>query len=414
MNITYYKDNLKKLNYINNIFVFSLLYLSNSMFMQESVAGRIRLMMLLGISLFFLLVNKVRLTMNKKSIMVFLFLLIVQLFSMFLYGVDFEFGIGNIITLITAFIVTSILSFDKFIESYRKVMYFICGFSLLAFIAFQITPQIFNVFPSYVWHNNIYFKNLLFCIIPYSMQYTRNFGIFVEPGMFQIFINYAIIIELFYMKQLNITYLIVYILTIITTKSTNGFIVLFIIMMAFSFKNKSMNLKNKRINKKITLIFIVTIFICLVLAKNVPYFTYVFLKVQEIWSNQGDKLGSGGERWRAFLYALDLYKSNPILGSGVIKFNNYNSDIIKTFTPLNWCAIYGSVYGILCNYLYMIQVKKIKDNIFVKIMITIALFLMISTQAMQSNIFCILLIIYSTQLKEKNSIKIKFTSKVLV
>ena len=90
------------------------------------------------------------------------------------------------------------------------------------------------------------FYNLFIVVIPkiyyYSSIMVRNFGLFREPGVYQMYIILALIIQLFIFSKPNLKITIMYILVLISTFSTTGYIALLLLLGTYMVKrNKNRN-----------------------------------------------------------------------------------------------------------------------------------------------------------------------------
>lgn len=387
------------------IFVFIIMYLSSSMFMDYAISYTIRIMAILLISVMILIYKNRKI--NKVSTICLLTLLSMQCISVMAHGVNLGLNIGSFIMLLAAYLVSSIIPFKNFMHSYRKIMFFLCSFSLIVYVLYLLAPGIFSIFPDKVWHIGITFKNLYFTTIPVSMSdYYRNFGIFEEPGVYQIYINYALMIELFFIKKPNIKYIIVYIATLITTISTNGYVVIAILLLAYLVKENKGSDEEQKYIKRLKILICVAFFIGLVVFQMLPgYYQAAFTKFTEMSGNVNNVSGSGDERLRAIVYSWNAYKDNLSLGIGYTGMQESFSNIIMTCTPLNWFLIYGGIYGILCNVLYLNHISFAKDRLIVKILLGISLIALIVSQEMSATMFCDLLIFYGASMINVKSIK---------
>ena len=119
-------------------------------------------------------------------------------------------------------------------------------------------------------------------------------------------------------------------------------------------------------------------------------------------------LGTGLERHRAFDLALEAYWQNPITGLGYKGMSDYiesiysgSNLIILTFSPLNWFARFGTVYGILANFGYFRFFTSCVTKPIVKIAVCVAAIIMISGQAVNSDYLIWFMIMHGLNLNYK-------------
>lgn len=385
------RKELSNENKVDLIFIFIIIYVSNSMYFQYEITGLLRNIIIISFIIFLIFIKKCR--FDKISILLVIMLLSINIISMLVYGLNFELGIGSLLTIITAFMFTNLINEKSFNKNYVKLIYFTCVYSSIIYFIYIIFPSILKYFPDNSWHMGISFKNFILTVLPTSMDNIRNFGFFPEPGIFQIYINYAVMIELFIHKNLNVKRLAIYFITIITTKSTTGIIIIMIIMIAFFINNS--NNRGKKV--KLLIIFSLVVLLSFILLKDNKNYIYVFEKITKMTGDIDSVNSSGGERLRAMLISLKLYFENPILGVGIVNCLKIFGGRIMTFTPLNWFAIYGTIYGITCNYMYLKTVLRKDIGFISKILLIISMIFVISTQNMSANMFVFIIIFYNSK-----------------
>lgn len=378
------KINIQKKDDLINCMLIILLLYSGSMAVIENYSGSIQIILIIVISLLIALNNKGRI--KKGIFLVFILQMTLILISMLINGVLFSLDIGLIVTLGSALMISSSLKYSDFVNLYCKVLLFLSVGSLIVYLSYLIIPNIWDFIPTQLWRNGTAsFKNVLISVIPVSMtDYYRNFGIFYEPGIFQIYINIALFFELFVKKTPGRNAVIIYIFTIITTVSTNGYITTLMLVFAYVFKKN----KIKNIQKiKFILVSILIILITTFLIQKGYISTRVFTKFDNI-----TEVGSGYERLRAFYFSLEKFLENPLFG---ISHVNIINGFIVTFTPINWFMLYGFLYGILTNFGFLINLYFMNEKYSVKFALTIAMLSMIISQDMSSDPIIYIYIYYN-------------------
>ena len=148
--------------------------------------------------------------------------------------------------------------------------------SLIVFFAGMFQPALLDRYGS-PCQNSLGYAGRDYLLSVYVTHSYRNYGIFWEPGAFQIFLNYGIIYELFCDKRKGKTIRIIALLTaLITTFSTTGYISLCLILMAFFIESKN--------NNRILPI------LCLI-----PVAFFIFSNSESYyWDNIWNKLGNRG------------------------------------------------------------------------------------------------------------------------
>lgn len=116
---------------------------------------------------------------------------------------------------------------------FERCMFVLSVISLILFGILLLFPSIINFFPEYTYGDytskSIFFLNVL---IGDGIIY-RNSGFASEPGLFQFFVNAALYISLVQQRKIRIYHLI-YVLTVLSTISTAGLVVMTAILLIFA------------------------------------------------------------------------------------------------------------------------------------------------------------------------------------
>lgn len=153
----------------------------------------------------------------------------------------------------------------------------------------------------------------------------RNNGIFTEPGLYQMVLNAALMIELYFAEYLEMTKkhyimsILVLIITILTTGSTTGYMSLGIIFVGFLIRNNTGAI-NRRVRRYVVgIIVFVLIFL---IFNNSILDTFVFSKFTEMQSFEN---ASGNARLSMMHLCGDIIKNNPLalfFGTGFSAITN--------------------------------------------------------------------------------------------
>lgn len=145
----------------------------------------------------------------------------------------------KILMMYAGYIITRRVPFEMFQEKYLRIIYIICIISLVCWLIGLLGIPIWNWLPS---SGEGKYRTLFFHAFNVYKGYIseRNNGPFWEPGVFQIYINVALIFLLFNNQKINKKYLLVYLFALLTTISTTGYISFAIIALAYVYdKGKS-------------------------------------------------------------------------------------------------------------------------------------------------------------------------------
>lgn len=220
-----------------------------------------------------------------------------------------------------------------------KLTYVFAIISLIGYLICNIGGVDFlkSILPSYRYgeSSRTYFGKYLFSILWGRFEvdgYTRNIGIYYEPGVYEIVINSSIFIILYMRRYLNLEdkaitrMLVVYILTIITTKSTTGYLGLAVILGGSILQKKENSYRRKILS-------IVAIGIALLFCDFVGNGSSSLIAVNILQKFQGVQLAgdynytSGAARMIPVRAAMMSMKENPILGIGSSRVENYVESI---------------------------------------------------------------------------------------
>lgn len=168
-------------------------------------------------------------------------LLLIFLIQSFIFDMPYSLAFTGILRFFIYFSIASVIG-SNFNRVYVKVMYQICLISLFLFISSSLFQPFYNFLLSISknvsslgindetyehWTNES--QNIIIYLIP-LVRTTQNSGPFWEPGMFAVFINIALAINIIankkVLEKLNMTFII----ASISTLSTASFIATFIII----------------------------------------------------------------------------------------------------------------------------------------------------------------------------------------
>jgi len=288
-----------------------------------------------------------------KIVILFFLLSLIQTFLE--YNRNIFSSIYLLLVLIFSYCIATVIG-EKIIKYYINVLYFFALISLFCFFltyADSFMNMINRIAPLFKSLNRqisdeenrniiIYnFKN-------YSGLYNRNSGPFWEPGMFAIFLNIALIFNIFLTRKLIQVKNLVFLGALITTFSTTGYIACFYILFVYSlFFSKS---------------FYKIIFLALLVFASVEVSQLNFMqnKVEaQIQSSQN----TGDSRFGAAIVHFRVIEDFPFFGVG-----DGASTVIKDFTQATSTAnglTYVFVkFGIIVGILYYVFLYRSCNRIF--------------------------------------------------
>lgn len=270
---------------------------------------------------------------------------------------DIRFGyIYRCVLIMTALLFTSVIDFHDFAYYYDKIMRVLAIASLVGFALSVSSHILLDLFPMILNTANMEFYNLFITVVPkHTGGFARNYGIFREPGVFQMFLIIGLLFQMFVLIKPNIKVQILYIVALVTTFSTTGYIALIFVSILYLIKKN--RFKGEKHSKAIVIICLSLIFIYLSLFTD-------FIFKQEYGSVFGKFANNNSTsvvaRLASVVVNLRLFLNSPIWGVGVtnvdIQFAPLVQSILGIYTIHNtntvlWqLAAYGSIFTSLWIY----------------------------------------------------------------
>lgn len=309
--------------------------------------------------------------------------------------------------ILSGFVVLKVFSINELVKYFSKYMTFFCAYSLIIMIIYFANSNILRMLPTINNSLGVTYFNALFCLGQFDtiLGLMRNFGIFREPGVFAVFINLAILFEIT-REKINIKRLVIFIITLITTFSTAGYIVFALIGTYYFLFKKD--------RKKF-----MYVFWALSITLTLIYFTgftdYVLIMFSK-FHHGSNSYGSFYARLMSIISNIEIGLKNPIFGIG--RYHLYDTNlgtmgnyeaIDNTNTLLINFASFGIIYGLL-NIFGLFKFSRIYcENSLVKaFFIFIIVFLLLSNEDMNQNVFYYVLIFAGWGIEPNNK---KFSSR---
>lgn len=355
------KTILKKNNGLNNKWIILLLlFTSVDTVLFGTNGNRLflwvpRIVGLISILLMMLLIknkNERLLKVNKYSFFCFA-LMSVLFFSSAVYnGMSFETTISRFIAIFVAYIITRFISENEFLCIFDDFLFFISIIALLTEVLAYIMPMLLNFLPKvlnttgYVYSS--FFVGGLLITTNVSETFIRASSIFWEPGAYAFYLILGIMYQLFKKEKINSKRLIVYIISLIITFSTTGYIVLGVMMIA-DIMSRKLNNKSNVIKYLCAIIAFLVIIVSLFSQDSVIY--------QAVFAKLFSGTSSATTRYSSLFNGIKVALSHPLLGVGdnldkymeiYVKTSQYsNGGLSITNTIVAQAASYGCLFGLL-------------------------------------------------------------------
>ncbi|UDM70616.1 hypothetical protein [Vagococcus fluvialis] len=186
--------------------------------------------------------NKEINTNKILTLFIIIILFVINLSRDFVYYhtfslLDFYF----ILTFFLGLLISEKYTQREFFILLERIIFILAIFSLVGVFLYTFLPNLVNKFPRYNYyhttHITSYFHNFL---ISQGEILKRNAGIAWEPGAFQFILNLGFYSYLKYNSKYNYTHLLIYLISIVSTLSSTGLIILASIIFLFFGKNKKL------------------------------------------------------------------------------------------------------------------------------------------------------------------------------
>lgn len=361
------------------------------------------------IFLFVFYVGKFNYKLNKKFIEEILLCTCIIL-SMVVHGDVFNVNYYQraLLILVAVYIATS-LEYECFIAIFISAMRIIAVMSLVGFV-FHSAIEELSFLPEIITGNGkIIFKNLLFANIKNNSIIKRNYGIFWEPGAYQLYLNWALYYTLTKKNKICLFDVVLFSLTIITTKSTAGIMILGMVIISVFFEGNKLLKEKKDYFQYKLIILMVSIAGMVLILNNSHLMSMFFSKITSFVGNK-NVINSGNvsayTRFYSVLANIDIMKDNPLFGIGSrdIKQAVLNSYGITANT--NSILAMGALYGIFAGFMYVcmfIKAVKSKRGFISKCIYLIMLIMMYSTENLIVSLFFYLVLIYEGNVVKKGA-----------
>lgn len=320
--------------------------------------------------MFYVLLIVLRRKYRSKYILLFLGLLLS--FTIFTRLLNGGAGITSWLQFALCILSTQIaISADikQFLGRWIKLVTLFALISIIFWAVFCLFPNLVNMWPAANfftqtlgtgdWATTYHGKGVL--LYSYlEIHPTRNCGIYTEPGVYQIVLNSALCVLLFWRDKLHyksfrqyLLNIFVIIIAIITCQSTTGYIAMIIILIFFYMSRQGVNYGFK-VKKFLAIVVAIGILVLLLdyNARGTDSIMYIQI-IEKLFGEQGMSIdvsrGSGQYRLGTILLGLSTIFRHP-LGVGYDSFtammNSYGEGLVAA-SIIRFAAIFGLIPWII-------------------------------------------------------------------
>lgn len=329
---------------------------------------------------------------------------------------DFRGGyVTSLIMIMIGYLYSEYVSLKDFCMIFKRVGIFLAVCSVIGFVVTTFFPVFKSLGISVYRESGMLMKNyIVYARAPYdATAAARNFSIFREPGVFQAYLNVALIIAIKNFdparKAKELLGILFLVLAIGLTVSTTGFVVLGLVVLFFLFSLR------KEINGDILGVLIVLFcvallgaFIYLEFFSSFNLDRFISETVMGKFDKGSDQYDSGGARVASFVANAVLWMRNPLFGVGItakqVQFNlvckellNYlpNGDTNTVFAQL---STFGIGVGLIWVLAMLGLARKLGDTLCTKLIAFVMVMILLMTEYYSYSTICSIWIMYGIRI----------------
>lgn len=349
---------------------------------------------LLPIALLFAFRFKVR--PSSRQVLVLLFTVVIIVLSSLVNGNSFIGGPLLLICLIVSgLLISNNIDIVQFSKCFIDIIFYISIYSLLISLLLLVgvlSPSvIYNIadVPTFTFGGCVYFPTWIVDGL------YRNCGIFREPGIFQVYLNIALLLQLFVLKAADKKKVIVFAVGVLSTFSTAGIIILVFILVLFLFS--AYKTKNSFLYGASLIIIVLYVF-------NSSLFREESFNKLEYGLDSKSTLA----RVSSITVPAEIFMESPIFGRGMSDYSDeYERILYKQYrTPYgaeglstNTIMTVLGVWGIFIGAYYLLGLLLFSKTICHRdrsksFLVFIAILMMISNEAIVYSLLLQIMIMY--------------------
>lgn len=361
---------MTKLNYI---VVLLLLFASGNPFFSEErfvTLDHLLIFNFLFFGIIFLLKNK---SIDRFYVIfssIFLLVLAIQYTKFSI--ITLNTAVGLFLRISIAYLAIKITG-ENFLRIFVRLMFIFSVISLPLNFAYYLVPVFKDIYISLFQITGERFERISILIISFlkdPIYDFRNMGPFWEPGAFAGYLNLALMINLVYTRKILAKYNVVFIITIITTLSTTGYVALFFVLLSFLIFSSKLSLS------KIALTFSLLI-VSVILFFSIDFLGQKIFTSFEIAQNV-NVLTRVDSRFASTVVDFYDFQNDPMVGRGIsniTRFDSHETTVIRTNGFMNFLVKFGLIGFITYFASIFFSMKKFTlVNMYTKNQIYIPLF----------------------------------------
>ena len=296
----------------------------------------------------FILKEKIKI--GKKTIVLFI-LVMIAFVSAYVNKMEILTILSRIISIIVAYSIATNYNHKTYIKVFSDFIFFVSVVAIITEVFAYTYPTIFTQFPTLV--NTADYKFSAFFVGSMRYDFLENTliraeGIFWEPGAFSIYLNLAIMYELFFQVRIRYTRLIVMIISLFLTFSTTGYIGFFVMLVVYIVGAGHPQAKKTPIKRIVLGVIMLALVMGIVGFRDGLIYEIVFDKIKNSES-------TAITRYSSIVNGLEIAWNNPLWGVGSNKIresmiyyasrSSFGENPMLTNTCIMQFATFGMIFG---------------------------------------------------------------------
>lgn len=326
----------------------------------------------------------------------------VLIFS-YLQGAGWGPSLKYVFLLLTAYYVAATYDFDELMRSVVNVLFVLAAVAVLMWFIVFLFPGIYDHLPPIMMLNGssqldvyrtIGLANMYW---PFYEPIPRLYSVFWEPGVAQAYFNIAIILSLKLIKgKQKILYISVFIVAVILTLSTTGYIVCVAILLYILLSRKGDGISESKAISRLKIGILIGVTVLLIFLPTITS-TDLYLSVFEKL-NGGMENASVESRAISIIGNLEVVIRHPLTGVGLNQANvalrEYGYYINQTNTVMSYFATFGVLIGTFFVLAWGSFLKSISHSTMEFVALIISFLLIFSGEDFIQSLFFNVLMMY--------------------
>ena len=277
-------------------------------------------------------------------------------------------------TFVFSYLFSKACSMKYFVKIFQEIFIRISIVDLLFYFVLQYIGQ-FSAFPEIVNSNGVVYK--IGFIFNYMKNVPiRNCGVFWEPGLYATAIIISLLFEYIFVERMSYFRIIVLHICMFTTFSSAG-IVLLLICDLLLLKEILYKFMEKRIAIVVLSVFLVALVILLLNSDSV--LIALGLNNHEFYYKLMSSNTKNSSRVLAISHNMELFRTNPLLGAGIVK-SYANTHLVEDTSTTTFMMSELGIIGVIPTIGIIYSVFKQHISYIEKIIIVVMLLIIINKE----------------------------------